>query len=430
MAPHANEIDEGAGYIGYQDALGLVYSNTKPLGPEKIPLMRSANRIAAEDAIAIVCHPTIDVSLKDGFAIRSADIAQASLKQPADIKVIGSAFAGSSFGGSVSRGQAVRVCSGAPIPMGADAVVSVEFSEELSKEEVKITADAGTGRNILRKGVEIEAGTVIVEKGGSFSPGNMGLAAAAGISTVHVYRRPKVGIISVGDELVLPGEELGPGQVPSSNMITMQAWLSSFGIVCISSVVPDNTQDIKRVLAKQLLEADAVLTSGGAWGSSRDLVVGTLDELGWEKAFHRVRMGPGKGVAFGLWRNKPVFCLPGGPASNQMAFLQLALPGILHMSGDRRPPLPSIPAKLMEDVQGRHRAWTEFKDAVLSRDSAGTYTVGLHLTQSRLKAIADANGFICIPEGRECLRSGEIVPVQAFISGMNIIEQPAASKFA
>jgi molybdopterin molybdotransferase len=123
-------------------------------------------------------------------------------------------------------------------------------------------------------------------------------------------------------------------------------------------------------------------------------------------------MGPGKGVAFGLLANKPVFCLPGGPASNEMAFLQLALPGILSISGDRRPPLPIVSARLLEDVIGRHPNWTEYKDAVLTRDSNGNYEAGLYLNRSRLQSIACANGLVCVPEGVESLRREDIVPVQ------------------
>jgi molybdopterin molybdotransferase len=137
-----------------------------------------------------------------------------------------------------------------------------------------------------------------------------------------------------------------------------------------------------------------------------------LNGLGWREIFHHVRLGPGKGIAFGLWKSKPVFCLPGGPASNEMAFIQLALPGILRICGDTRHPLPTVNARLTESVRGRHTAWTEFKDAVLSRDSKGNYSVRLYTHRSRLQAIASANGLICIPEGVDSLSAGEIVPVQ------------------
>lgn len=291
-------------------------------------------------------------------------------------------------------------------------MVSGELAEELSPQEVSIRADAAPGRNILRAGDEVTAGDILVRRGGRLLPGYLGLAAAAGISRVNVYRRPLAALIGVGDEVVAPGEGLRPGQLYASNLVTMQAWLASFGISCVTSVVRDSEKAIQQELRRRLTGADVILTSGGAWGSERDLVIGSLDKLGWREIFHHVRMGPGKGIAFGLWEDKPVFCLPGGPASNEMAFLQLALPGVLRLGGDTRHPLPSVAARLTENVESRHRAWTEFKDAVLSRDAGGGFTVALYRQRSRLQAIASANSLVCIPEGVTSLSRGEIIQVQ------------------
>lgn len=406
------EIDEGADYVGYREAFNLIASNVHPVGIEEMPLDASVGRIAAADVVAQVSYPSTDVSLKDGFAVKSVDVAAASVQSTVFLKITGSVFAGSRFDGEVERGSAVKICSGAPIPRGADAVVSGEFCEEVSAEEVSIKADAEPGRNILRAGGEVKAGATIVSKGRWLLPGYLGLAAAAGISQVGVYRRPGVAVVGVGDEVVAPGADLSPGQLYASNLVTMEAWLASFGISCVTSVVNDNEEDIKRELRRRLPDVDVILTSGGAWGSERDLVIGSLAQLGWQEIFHHVRMGPGKGIAFGIWEGKPVFCLPGGPASNEMAFLQLALPGILRMSGDTRHPLQTVSARLTEDLRTRHLAWTEFKDATLSRDDAGNYHVGLYRNRSRLQAIASANSLICIPEGVASLRRGEVVPVQ------------------
>jgi molybdopterin molybdotransferase len=230
----------------------------------------------------------------------------------------------------------------------------------------------------MRAGVEVEAGTTIVRMGERLLPGHLGLAAAAGIKQVMVYRRPRVAIISIGDEVVAPGEKLHVSQLYASNLVTMQAWLVSFGISCVTSIVTDNEAAIKQELQKHLPVVDAILTSGGAWGSERDLVIGALNKLGWQQLFHYVRMGPGKGIAFGRWEQVPVFCLPGGPTSNQMAFLQLGLPALLRIGGETRHPLQSVPARLTEDVKGRHQAWTEFKDAVVSLDAGGHYTAALY----------------------------------------------------
>jgi molybdopterin molybdotransferase len=411
MTTESYEIDQGKDYIGYREAFELVCSNVRPMGIEYIPLELGANRIAAQNATAFVSCPSMDISLKDGFAVKSVDIAMASSMLPVSLKLTGSVFAGSVFKDRLKSGHAIKVCSGAPIPPGAESVVSREFCEE-REEEIHVMADAGIGRNILLKGSDVKPGDIIVAEGGVFLPGVMGLAAAAGIGEVRVYLRAKAAIVGVGDEIISPGRRIRPGEVYASNLVALKAWLNSFGIDCITSVVKDDAQAIGLEIKRQLSQADVLLTSGGAWLSERDLVVGVLVDLGWQPVFHHVRMGPGKGVAFGMCMDKPVFCLPGGPASNEMAFLQLALPGILRMCGDRRPPMQSVPAILREDLRSRHRDWTEFKDAVLSRDSGGGYVVGLHRGGSRLQAIAGANSLICIPEGKEILNSGEIIPVQ------------------
>jgi molybdopterin molybdotransferase len=415
MKTDFQEIDEGADYVGYREAFDIVETNVQPVGEEGVPLDACIGRIAAQDVRASVSYPSVDVSLKDGFAVRSADIAYAEKHRPVRLKVTGSVFAGVRFDGQVVGGGAVKICSGAPIPDGADAVVSGEFCEEISPEEVNIQADAGPGRNILRAGGEVEAGEAIVRKGERLLPGCLGLAAAAGLNQVRVFQQPRVAVIGVGDEVVAPGEKLRPGQLYASNLVTMESWLRSFGISSLTSVVKDNEKAIRDELFKSRRDIDAILTSGGAWGSERDLVIGVLNKLGWQELFHHVRMGPGKGIAFGRWDGTPVFCLPGGPASNEMAFLQLALPGLLLMGGETRHPLQTVPARLTEDIKSRHRAWTEFKDAIITMDDSGCYTATLYRNRSRLQAIASSSGLICVPEGKELLRSGEVVPVQILV---------------
>jgi molybdopterin molybdotransferase len=409
------EIDAGTGYIGYKEAFHLVCSYVRPVGTEDLPLNSCVGRIVSDELTARVSYPENDVSLKDGFAVRSEDVAAATPDRPVQLRISGFVFPGSGFEGKVLPGFAVKMCSGGPIPSGSDAVVSSEFCEEAKPGIVYIRADAERGRNVLFRGVEIRAGATIARSGEALLPGCLGLAAAAGISRVRVFRRPRAAVIGVGDEVVAPGCRLDRGQLYASNIVTVGAWLTSFGLSHDASIVKDNPEAIERVLLGCLPRADVLLTSGGAWGSERDLVVTVLRELGWQEIFHHVRMGPGKGIAFGLWGDKPVFCLPGGPASNEIAFLQLALPGILRMGGDSRHPLRTVSAKLTEDVKSRHRAWTEFKDATLFQDLGGNYTVKLCKNRSRLQAIASAQSLVCIPEGVDALNSGEVVPVQVLV---------------
>jgi len=418
------EIDEGAKYIGYKHALALILSNTNRKRIESLPLASCAGYVTAENIVALVDSPTDDVSLKDGFAVRACDVADASPRHPVGLRVVGSVFAGTRFKGKISEGQAVKICSGSPVPAGAEAVASEEFCEEVSSE-VYIRAITEVGKNIFRAGEDVKAGTVILEKGKVLLPARLGLIAAAGVSHLKVYHKPKVALIAIGDEVIAPGQKLKEGQLYASNLVSTGAWLSCFNVPYETTITVDNVEAIQRELLKALPGADAIITSGGAWGSERDLIVKVLDGLGWKRLFHHVRMGPGKGIAFGIWKDKPVFCLPGGPPSNEMAFLQLALPGILHMAGQTGSPLFTVSARLTQDLKGRHRAWTEFKKAKLAYDEDGNYSVTPYSEESRLKSMADSTCMLCKPEGLESLHCGQIVTVQIMVptfAGLSMVD--------
>jgi molybdopterin molybdotransferase len=410
----SGEIDEGTNYIGYREALELVVSHVHTVGIDEIHIAEGIGRTSAENITARISNPSCDVSLKDGFAVASADIAEASPEKSVRLHIIGHSYAGSEFEGTVRHGTAVSICSGSPVPDGADAVVSIEFCRE-GASDVQVMADAHPGRNILRAGGDIEAGSIIAGKNTVLLPGLLGLAAAGGVEKIRVFRRPRVALIAIGDEVVAPGGPLHPGQLYASNIVTAGAWLDAFGIRFISCIMGDNKDAISSEIVRCLPEVDAVITSGGVWGGERDLTAGVLDELGWDKLFHRVRMGPGKGIAFGVLEDKPVFCLPGGPASNEMAFLQLALPGILRMAGQTGHPLPTVSARLEKDMKGRHRDWTEFRDAMLDSDPDGNHTVTPYPVRSRLQSIAKANCLVCIPEGVDSLHKGDNITVQVLM---------------
>ncbi|MFA5629555.1 MAG: gephyrin-like molybdotransferase Glp [Dehalococcoidales bacterium] len=418
-----SEIDEGKIYTGFGKALAIVGTGCKPVGTEKLPIDLCNNRILAENLHSQLDNPSCDVSLKDGFAVKFEDIATASAKKPVCLNIIGSAFAGNAFNGEVFAKDAVNICSGAPIPQGADTVIAGEFCE-ITPECVRIIKGAKKGQNILTTGKDIKKGEELAPHGRILLPGDLGLIASAGISAVNVYRKPRVTVIAIGDEVVAPGGHLHPGQLYASNLVTIAAWLDSFAFPCQTAVVKDDKEEIRKKLEEVFATADVILTSGGAWGSERDLIIGIMDELGWQKKFGNVRMGPGKGVSFGLWQNKPVFCLPGGPASNEMAFLQLALPGILKMEGQKRHPLPTVFAKLTKNVISRHRDWAEFKSAVLVYN--GEYMVTPYHNRSRLQSIANATCFICIPEGVEKIPAGETIEVQILtpaLGGLSIVRR-------
>jgi molybdopterin molybdotransferase len=290
---------------------------------------------------------------------------------------------------------------------GADAVIAEEFTG--AEGEVLIAlADAGPGRNILPQGTDVSAGRAIIAQGTVLRPAQVGLLAAAGYARLDVVRRPRVGIIATGDEIVAPGGELRTGQVYASNLATMAAWCARFGMPTELGVARDDSEAIRQQLIKALQVCDAIVTTGGAWRGERDLVAGTLEHLGWRKLYHHVKMGPGKAVGFGLWEGKPVFCLPGGPPSSQMAFLQLALPALLKLAGYHSPGLPWLTVELVEDVAGQSD-WTQFIEGQVAATATGMQFRPCKLA-SRLQSMADAEGLISIPEGTACIRRGTKVP--------------------
>jgi molybdopterin molybdotransferase len=396
--------------IGFNQALQLTLEAITPLGTEAVPLSGLVNRVAAEDLKALVNSPGSDVSLKDGYAIKSSDIAQASVEYPVRLKIIGTVAAGGRFEDEVSSGSAVRILSGARIPRGSQAVVAEEFIRR-QDDCLAVLAPAEPGRNILCRGADISLGQPLVTAGTQLHhPAQIGLLAAAGYSQIPVVRQPRVAIIATGDEVLAPGQALEDGKVYASNLIMLAAWCSLYGFATTVDVIKDESEVIKEGFAKAVAAHDAVLTSGGAWRGDRDLVVKVLDQLGWRKIYHRVRMGPGKAAGFGLWQDKPVFCLPGGPPSNQMAFMQLALPGLQKLAGYPKAGLSKVQARLAQPVSGQ-KDWTQFLEGQF-KNTAEDLLFHPVKNASRLQTMAATEGLLEIPEGTAQIPAGSFVQVQ------------------
>lgn len=398
--------------IGYQEALERTLQAIRPLDAEVVPLLQLAGRVAAEDIYATVDSPSADVSFKDGYAVRSADVAWATPDAPVRLRLLGLVPAGGSFEGTVAPGTAVRILSGARIPEGAEAVLADEFASSDGQFVVAMN-NAEPGRNILRKGCDVRAGDLLVAAGTVLRPAQVGLLAAAGLREARVVRCVHVVIIATGDEVVAPGGSLREGQLFASNAVTLASWCKYFGMGTTVDVVSDDPDMIRRRLEEAIRLGDAVLTSGGAWNGERDRVVGLLHQLGWQEIYHRVRMGPGKAVGFGLLEGKPVFCLPGGPPSNQMAFLQLALPGLLRLGGRREAGLPQISVTLAEGVEGQED-WTQFIDGWLEYSGVETLFHPFRMG-SRLRPMARSDGFLQIPEGVSAIPAGSHVRIQVVL---------------
>jgi len=299
--------------------------------------------------------------------------------------------------------------TGARIPTGADAVVAEEYVKK-GNSDVLIESFAEP-KNVLRRGSDVALGKCILRTGRQISPVMAGLLAAAGHSMVPVFRNPVVGMLGTGDEIVEPGKPLVEGKLYASNITTLAGWCNRYGMKSRMAIVRDDPAALFSALKKLAGETDALITSGGAWMGDHDLVAYVLEELGWKKVFHRIRMGPGKAVGFGMLDKKPVFVLAGGPPSNLMGFLQIALPGILALSGHENPGLPRMSARLAAELTEGESDWTDFFFGTLEWNE-GIPNFYPMIKRSRLNSLAEATAVASIPEGQDSLPAGSIISVQ------------------
>jgi len=396
--------------LGLEEALRLTLESIKPLAAENVSLVDSVGRIAASNLTALVDSPVIATSRKDGYAVISREVAQAKAENPVRLRLLGSMAAGGDNAFQVSPGTTVRVLTGARIPSGADSVVPEEFAQ-LTDSVVQIETPTDPGRNIRPRGSDVASHELVHQSNQQIRPAAAGLLAAAGYSTVPVFRNPIVGILGTGDELVEPGQPLTEGGLYASNIMTLAGFCHKYKMQTQLAIAKDDYHDLYNALKLMVSETDAVLTSGGSWTGERDLTAQVLAGLGWQEVFHRIRIGPGKAVGFGLLDKKPIFILPGGPSANLMAYLQIALPGLLALSGHANPSLPKIKARLATDLKGM-TDWTNLFYGTLDHTDDGLPVFNPMLKNVPATSLARATALVSLPEGLDCLRAGEIINIQ------------------
>jgi molybdopterin molybdotransferase len=381
-----------------------------PIGTETVSIEEALGRIAIEEVRALCSCPSVDSSLKDGFAVVSEDLQKASLEAPVRLSVKGSVTAGDQNAAPrIGPGETVRIMTGSRIPEGASAVLASEFARQVSGQEIEALADAETGRNILRRGSDIAEGEIVVKPGQRLSPCSLGLLAAAGIGRIKVARRPRVAVAATGSELVPPGRPIGPGQVAASNMVSLAAELKRLGISATCVIFRDNLEALKARFEQLLSEHDVILTCGGVLDGDKDFTVRAMEDLGVKMEFRRVRMGPGKGICMGRLDGRVIFNLPGGPPSNHVAAQVLAIPGIRRLMGWSEPFPVRLQAVLERDMRGQ-RDWTKFEYVALEQEQ-GLFHVKPPTGRSRLMRMAWAAGLAELPEGTGHLKQGDTVEV-------------------
>lgn len=298
-------------------AIEWIDAHARPLGLEAVGLQHACGRVLGEDLVSGIDVPGFDRAAMDGYALRADETIGAGDYNPLPFDVIGESLPGKPFAGTVERGQAVRIMTGAPLPAGADAVVPAEFAQE-GQGRVEIAASVPQGKHVGRAGEDVRSGTVVLEAGRRLRPQDVGVIASLGIDRLQVVRRPRVRIVVTGDELVPPGREKGPFEIYEANSSMLRGLIVRDGAEIESQRnVEDRRDDIREALAAP--GADVVLVSGGSSVGAEDHAPTLVAELG-ELAIHGIAMRPSSPAGMGRIGDSLVFLLPGNPVSCLCAY--------------------------------------------------------------------------------------------------------------
>jgi molybdopterin molybdotransferase len=417
----AREISNGTNQmISVEEAQERLLSHVRVLGKEEVPILDSLGQVLAHDVRSTINVPPLDNSAMDGYALQARDTAGAQPESPRLLRVIDTVAAGSISDEAVIPGTAIRIMTGAPIPKGADSVVRFEDTDETARQkggpiaEVGICIAAKEGENIRRAGEDISQGQVTLAAGTIIRPAEVGVLASLGMSTVPVIRRPIVAIVATGNELVEVGQPLPLGKIYNSNSYSVAALVRRYGgVPQVLGIALDSKESLVAALRRGL-DADMLITSGGVSVGDYDIVKEVLAQEG-EIGFWRVRMKPGKPLAFGqikgVEKSVPHLGLPGNPVSSMVAFEMFARPAILKMMGKRNLTKPTIEA-ILEDRILNKDGRRVFTRAIVERRGA-KYFARLTGPQGSgvLTSMSLANGLVVVPEKVAEVKPGDTIRV-------------------
>ena len=380
------------------EALATVLEHARPISEhEEVPLTEALERVLAVDLASKVDHPDVDNTAVDGYAARAADTAGASREKPVRLRLVGESPAGRPFGGEVGPGEAVSIFTGAPLPAGADAVVAVE--DTARDGEYVLLFTPATPKDIREKAQDLRCGEVYLRRGELLTPGRVGLAAAMGYDHLPVVRRPRVGILSTGDEVVEPGAPLPPGGVYNSNAYSLAALVrQAGGEPMLLGKADDSVEALKQRLASAG-RLDLILTSGGVSMGEYDVVRHLLEAEGTIH-FWKILQRPGGPPIFAEYAGTPLFGLPGNPVSAMVVFFLYGRPLLFKMLGRSDPPYRRLRAIAEDFFKGAGKK-TAFRRAVLSYDPTApgchrARTVG-NQSSEVLRSMAVGNALVVVP---------------------------------
>jgi len=386
-------------------ALQLVLENVTPLGVERVPILDALGRVIAEEIRSPRDIPGFDNSAMDGYAVRAADVARASVSNPARLRVLGTVAAGAMPATGVETGAAMRTMTGAPVAQGADAIVPVEQTRA-DGDWVEILSAAEPHAFVRPRGEDLREGELVMEPGKRLGAADLGMLASLNRSMIEVYRAPRVAIMTTGDELVDVDQRPAGAQVVNSSAYALAgAVREAGGQTAILKVARDRPEEIRARLA-EAFAFDAVLTTGGVSVGQFDHVKGALDELGLRQIFHGVAQRPGRPLKFGLVGGRPIFGLPGNPVSTMVCFYLYARPALLKMGGRRDLGLPRVAVRCAVDIRTA-KDLTEFVRVRLRREGGEFYATPTGNQGSGiLSSLSRADALLIGPADATVLKAG------------------------
>lgn len=386
------------------EAHEIIAGAVTALPAEEVPLQQAFGRILAEDVVATAPYPPFAASTMDGYAVLAADASPWR-------EVIGTQNAGDVLQLEVTEGYCVRIMTGAPLPPGADAVVPVEATEMADDHVVIHEEDVTPGQNIRPVGVDIQAGELLITAGTRIGAAEIGLMASLGHTPVKVTRKPRISIISTGDELVEPEQTPGPGQIRDANRFTIASMLAVEPVeISWVGIAPDKRPELEALLAERLAHDDLVLTSGGVSMGEKDYIKAILfEDDDVELYFRRLYMKPGKPLTFARKGQAFIFGLPGNPVSSMATFDVFVRPAVHRMIGARQIGLPTAKVKLLEPAEPADRIeYQRGSVHVTANGELEARTTG-DQRSSRLASYINANAYLVIQPRESPYNAGEYI---------------------
>ncbi len=404
--------------LSVTEAQQAILASVKRLDPETVSLLEALGRVLAEEVIAEMALPPFDNSAMDGYAVRAADLIGASPDRPVHLPIVADVPAGHPARIELEAGKAARITTGAMLPRGADTVVPVEDTDDSARgasellKSVAIYKTFEQGAHVRVAGTDVQHGEKVLSAGTLIRPAEVALMSAVGHSRVKVYRRPRVALLATGDELVAPDQLPGPGQIRNVNEYSTAALVMRYGgEPLLLGIAHDRTGEVASKLEEAIAQgADLIVASAGVSVGAYDVVKDAVKAHGSIDLW-RVRMRPGKPIAFGSYRQVPFFGLPGNPVSAMMAFEQFVRPVLRIMGGFAQWKKPTVSVTLLESItsDGREtyvRAWVERHN--------GQWTARLSGGQgsNMLNSLARANALVIVPDGVTQLAVGAVAQAQ------------------